>query len=119
MRILAWECWLGVAVFLHKFVDEADFHPQVGRTSPLGLSSQLRLENKSSGTKLCSGVQTICEGEYWLGWVGASTRVLNVVCGVKRQEIVVINGKVFFNSADYNMIINVTRLARLLRLQLG
>ena len=54
-----------------------------------------------------------------LGWVRASTRVLNVVCGVKRQEIVVINGKVFFNSADYNMIINVTRLARLLRLQLG
>jgi hypothetical protein len=60
MRILAWECWLGVAVFLslHKFVDEADFHPQVGRTSPLGLSSQLCLENKSSGTKLCSGFQT-------------------------------------------------------------
>ena len=46
-------------------------------------------------------------------------RELSVVCGVKRQEIVVINWKVFFNSADYNMIINVTRLARLLRLQLG
>ena len=34
---------------------------------------------------------------------------MNVVCGVKRQEIVVINGKVFFNSANYNGITNVTR----------
>ena len=52
-----------------------------------------------------------------LDWVRASARVWSVVCVIKR--VVVINRKVLFNSADYNMIINVTRLARLLRLQLG
>ena len=42
-----------------------------------------------------------------LDWVRASARVWSVVCVIKR--VVVINRNVLFNSADYNMIINVTR----------
>ena len=42
-----------------------------------------------------------------LDWVRASACVWSVVCVIKR--VVVINRNVLFNSADYNMIINVTR----------
>ena len=73
---------------------EVDFHSQTGRTSPLGFSSQLCRENKSSGTKLCSGVQTICEWYFLLGCVRASTRVLSDVWSVKKK-IVVLNRKLF------------------------
>jgi hypothetical protein len=34
---------------------------------------------------------------------------MSVVCGVKRQKIVVIDRNVLFNSANYNMFINVAR----------
>ena len=43
--------------------------------------------------------------------VRASTRVLNVVCVMKK--VVVVNGDVLFNSAYYNMIINITRAGSL------
>ena len=47
--------------------------------------------------------------EYLLDWVRASTRVLSVVCGVRRQEIVVSDRNGLFRSADYNMIKNIAR----------
>ena len=43
--------------------------------------------------------------------VRASTRELSVVWGVKKK--VVINRNVLFNSANYNMIVNVTRAGSL------
>ena len=68
-------------------MDEADFHPQVARTSPLGPSLQLCLENKSSGTKPCSELQTNCEVRYILDWVRASTRELNVCAESKDKRL--------------------------------
>ena len=43
--------------------------------------------------------------------VRASTRVLSVVCVMKK--VVVVNRDVLFNSAYYNMIINITRAGSL------
>ena len=43
-----------------------------------------------------------------LDWVRASTRVLSVVCGVERQQIVVNDRNVLFNNADYKVITEVT-----------
>jgi len=43
--------------------------------------------------------------------VRASTRVLSVVCVMKR--VVVVNRDVLVNSADYRMIINLTRVGSL------
>ena len=37
---------------------------------------------------------------------------MSVVCGVKKK-VVVINRNIFFNSANYNMIVNVTRAGSL------
>ena len=43
--------------------------------------------------------------------VRASTRVLSVVCVMKK--VVVVNRDVLFNSAYYHMIINITRAGSL------
>ena len=57
--------------------------------------------------------------ECLLGSVRASTRVLRVVCGVRRQEIIVSNRDVLFSSADYKMNINVTRIDLLITSSTG
>ena len=48
-----------------------------------------------------------------LEWVRASTRVLSVVCGVRRQEIIVRDRNVLFSSAGYKVNINVTTIGPL------
>ena len=40
-------------------MDEKDFHSQVGRTSPPGLSSQLCRENKSSGQNCVVNIELV------------------------------------------------------------
>ena len=53
-----------------------------------------------------------------LDWVRASTRVLSVVWGVQKK-VVVLNGKCLFNSASYNIIVDVTRAGSLTTFSAG